>query len=243
MDFNTVLSSGWDHLLKIWDCELSGIKQDIAGKSVSLLIWKWLDMLFVALWCFVVCELVNLWLYLFLIPYGLHVAPVLKQSLPMNPLWSLTLLLFFWSHYIVLLCRTIMSRIMYSLPRISQNKILQETQSEPDITILDAVSTSELKACDSLTWEWGQVNAIEVMIIILKLTNLNSLRTCWSRFVIAIRNTDLEIEDSIAFINKGYEDIRNRFESSERDQKDIRERLRNILNAGSRLLFWRLRLT
>lgn len=81
------------------------------------------------------------------------------------------------------------------------------------------------------------------MIIILKLTNLNSLRTCWSRFVIAIRNTDLEIEDSIAFINKGYEDIRNRFESSERDQKDIRERLRNILNAGSRLLFWRLRLT
>lgn len=174
-------------------------------------------------------------------------ACTLHQSWNSHYLWILcgvwVFCCFFWSHYIVLLGRTIMSRIMYSLPRISQNKILQVTQSEPDITILDAVSTSELKACDSLTWEWGQVNAIEVMIIILKLTNLNSLRTCWSRFVIAIRNTDLEIEDSIAFINKGYEDIRNRFESSERDQKDIRERLRNILNAGSRLLFWRLRLT
>lgn len=32
MDFNTVVSSGWDHLLKIWDCELGGIKQEIAGK-------------------------------------------------------------------------------------------------------------------------------------------------------------------------------------------------------------------
>lgn len=31
MDFNTVVSSGWDHLLKIWDCELGGIKQEIAG--------------------------------------------------------------------------------------------------------------------------------------------------------------------------------------------------------------------
>ncbi|XP_053609172.1 ribosome biogenesis protein WDR12 homolog [Plodia interpunctella] len=33
MDFNTVLSSGWDHLLKIWDCELGGIKQEIAGNK------------------------------------------------------------------------------------------------------------------------------------------------------------------------------------------------------------------
>lgn len=33
MDFNTVISSGWDHLLKLWDCELGGIKQEIAGKS------------------------------------------------------------------------------------------------------------------------------------------------------------------------------------------------------------------
>lgn len=31
MDFNTVISSGWDHLLKLWDCELGGIKQEIAG--------------------------------------------------------------------------------------------------------------------------------------------------------------------------------------------------------------------
>ncbi|XP_013186859.1 ribosome biogenesis protein WDR12 homolog [Amyelois transitella] len=33
MDFNTVLSSGWDHLLKLWDCELGGIKQEIAGNK------------------------------------------------------------------------------------------------------------------------------------------------------------------------------------------------------------------
>ncbi|XP_063383997.1 ribosome biogenesis protein WDR12 homolog [Cydia fagiglandana] len=33
MDYNTVLSSGWDHLLKIWDCELNGIKQEIAGNK------------------------------------------------------------------------------------------------------------------------------------------------------------------------------------------------------------------
>ncbi|XP_072949191.1 ribosome biogenesis protein WDR12 homolog [Epargyreus clarus] len=33
MDYNTVLSSGWDHLLKIWDCELGGIKQEIAGNK------------------------------------------------------------------------------------------------------------------------------------------------------------------------------------------------------------------
>lgn len=33
MDFNTVVSSGWDHLLKIWDCELGGIKQEIAGNK------------------------------------------------------------------------------------------------------------------------------------------------------------------------------------------------------------------
>lgn len=33
MDFNTVISSGWDHLLKLWDCELGGIKQDIAGNK------------------------------------------------------------------------------------------------------------------------------------------------------------------------------------------------------------------
>lgn len=36
MDFNTVLSSSWDHLLKIWDCELGGIKQDIAGQYTYL---------------------------------------------------------------------------------------------------------------------------------------------------------------------------------------------------------------
>lgn len=33
MDYNTVLSSGWDHLLKIWDCDLGGIKQEIAGNK------------------------------------------------------------------------------------------------------------------------------------------------------------------------------------------------------------------
>ncbi|KAF9824786.1 hypothetical protein SFRURICE_013296 [Spodoptera frugiperda] len=33
MDYNTVLSSGWDHLLKLWDCELGGIKQEIAGNK------------------------------------------------------------------------------------------------------------------------------------------------------------------------------------------------------------------
>ncbi|KAG6443742.1 ribosome biogenesis protein WDR12 homolog [Manduca sexta] len=33
MDFNTVVSSGWDHLLKLWDCELGGIKQEIAGNK------------------------------------------------------------------------------------------------------------------------------------------------------------------------------------------------------------------
>ncbi|CAG4955987.1 unnamed protein product [Colias eurytheme] len=33
IDFNTVVSSGWDHLIKIWDCELGGIKQDIAGNK------------------------------------------------------------------------------------------------------------------------------------------------------------------------------------------------------------------
>lgn len=32
MDYNTVLSSSWDHLLKLWDCELGGIKQEIAGE-------------------------------------------------------------------------------------------------------------------------------------------------------------------------------------------------------------------
>lgn len=36
MDFNTVVSSGWDHLLKIWDCELGGIKQEIAGRFYNL---------------------------------------------------------------------------------------------------------------------------------------------------------------------------------------------------------------
>ncbi|CAG9102285.1 unnamed protein product [Plutella xylostella] len=33
MDYNTVLSSGWDHLIKLWDCELGGIKQEIAGNK------------------------------------------------------------------------------------------------------------------------------------------------------------------------------------------------------------------
>ncbi|CAG9561978.1 unnamed protein product [Danaus chrysippus] len=33
MDFNTVVSSGWDHLIKIWDCELGGLKQEIAGNK------------------------------------------------------------------------------------------------------------------------------------------------------------------------------------------------------------------
>ncbi|VVC89344.1 unnamed protein product [Leptidea sinapis] len=33
MDFNTVLSTGWDHLIKLWDCELGGIKQEIAGNK------------------------------------------------------------------------------------------------------------------------------------------------------------------------------------------------------------------
>ncbi|CAK1551051.1 unnamed protein product [Leptosia nina] len=36
MDFNTIISSSWDHLLKIWDCELSGIKQEIAGNKAIL---------------------------------------------------------------------------------------------------------------------------------------------------------------------------------------------------------------
>lgn len=31
VDYNTILSSSWDHLLKLWDCELGGIKQEIAG--------------------------------------------------------------------------------------------------------------------------------------------------------------------------------------------------------------------
>ncbi|CAF4917526.1 unnamed protein product [Pieris macdunnoughi] len=33
MDYNTVLSGSWDHLIKIWDCELGAIKQDIAGNK------------------------------------------------------------------------------------------------------------------------------------------------------------------------------------------------------------------
>ncbi|KPI94425.1 Ribosome biogenesis protein WDR12-like [Papilio xuthus] len=33
VDFNTLLSSSWDHLLKLWDCELGGIKQEIAGNK------------------------------------------------------------------------------------------------------------------------------------------------------------------------------------------------------------------
>ncbi|KAL4713983.1 hypothetical protein ACJJTC_005614 [Scirpophaga incertulas] len=33
MDYNTLLSSSWDHLLKLWDCELGGIKQEIAGNK------------------------------------------------------------------------------------------------------------------------------------------------------------------------------------------------------------------
>lgn len=36
MDFNTLLSSGWDHLLKLWDCELGGIKQEIAGELLKI---------------------------------------------------------------------------------------------------------------------------------------------------------------------------------------------------------------
>ncbi|CAH2980881.1 unnamed protein product [Chilo suppressalis] len=36
LDFNTVISSGWDHLLKLWDCELGGIKQEIATNRALL---------------------------------------------------------------------------------------------------------------------------------------------------------------------------------------------------------------
>lgn len=36
MDFNTVVSSGWDHLIKIWDCELGGLKQEIAGEKYTI---------------------------------------------------------------------------------------------------------------------------------------------------------------------------------------------------------------
>lgn len=33
IDQGTVISSGWDHLLKIWDCQLGGVKQEIAGNK------------------------------------------------------------------------------------------------------------------------------------------------------------------------------------------------------------------
>ncbi|XP_068633410.1 ribosome biogenesis protein WDR12 homolog [Battus philenor] len=33
VDHNTILSCSWDHLLKLWDCELGGIKQEIAGNK------------------------------------------------------------------------------------------------------------------------------------------------------------------------------------------------------------------
>lgn len=44
MDHNTLLSSSWDHLLKLWDCELGAIKQEIAGNNAFFDVdWSFLN--------------------------------------------------------------------------------------------------------------------------------------------------------------------------------------------------------